>query len=196
MGEPRGLARLVVPADEDGGDEFGRLVWLLKSNDRLFAALRVSTERLRSVRAYLAEAGCNVFLGKASYAYWRTRRSSVLTLLRANRIEARRLLGRLDPGAFPRCSVSRAALGLSRQTDPAARAEFRGGSMDVNRCALKGKRSKGPLCGPSLARHEAWSAQRTLHATFPVARSNLAVAWTALAGARQLWKVLNRNLLI
>jgi hypothetical protein len=104
-------SRDVVPVVGTVPDDFGRLVWLARSNQQLFGLLHTLSDRLHGVRAYLAGAGCNVSLGRAYYQYWRTRHSGVLLLLRANRLEARRLLARLDPEALRRCPVSRSSFG-------------------------------------------------------------------------------------
>jgi hypothetical protein len=104
-------SRDVVPVDGTVPDDFGRLVWLARSNQQLFGLLHALSDRLHGVRAYLAGAGCNARLGRAYYQHWRTRHSGVLLLLRANRLEARRLLARLDPEALRRCPVSRSSFG-------------------------------------------------------------------------------------
>ncbi len=76
--------------------DFDRMVVLLRSNERLFGTLEGVSQRLHEVRAYLAQDDCNVTLGRECYRYWRDRHSRVLTQLRANRVEARRVLRRLD----------------------------------------------------------------------------------------------------
>ena len=75
------------------------MVVLLRSNEQLFGALEGVSQRLHEVRTYLAQDDCNVSLGRECYRYWRTRHSGVLTQLRANRLEARRVLRRLDAAA-------------------------------------------------------------------------------------------------
>jgi hypothetical protein len=72
------------------------MVALLRSNERLFGTLDGVSQRLHEVRTYLAQDDCNVSLGRECYRYWRSRHSGVLTQLRANRLEARRVLRRLD----------------------------------------------------------------------------------------------------
>jgi hypothetical protein len=88
-----------VPAGGGPPDDFGRLVGLVRSNEGLTERLGVVSRRLRIVRAYLAQDGCNLRLGQAYYLYWRTKHSGVLQQLRANRLEARRLLARIEIGA-------------------------------------------------------------------------------------------------
>jgi hypothetical protein len=102
---------LALPAGGHVADEFGRLIQLVRSNERLFVVLRDLAGRLHGVRSYLTRADCNVRLGKAYYQYWRARHSGVLAFLRANRLEARRLLARLDPEALGRCPISLPSLG-------------------------------------------------------------------------------------
>ena len=81
---------------EAAAGDFDRMVILLRSNEQLFGALEGVSQRLHEVRTYLAEDDCNVSLGRECYRYWRTRHSGVLTQLRVNRLEARRVLRRLD----------------------------------------------------------------------------------------------------
>jgi hypothetical protein len=93
-----------VAAGGEPPDDFGRLVGLVRSNEGLTDLLGVVSRRLRDVRAYLAQDGCNPRLGQAYYLYWRTKHSGVLQQLRANRLEARRLLARIEiaaPGLGP-----------------------------------------------------------------------------------------------
>ena len=80
---------------EDAAENCERLVVLFRDNERLIAALQTVSQRLHAVRGYVAEPDCNVGLGGAYYLYWRTRHSGVLTMLRANRLEGRRILERL-----------------------------------------------------------------------------------------------------
>jgi hypothetical protein len=82
--------------EDDAPLLIGRLIRIFRSNERLFAELRTLSQRLRSSRAYLAEPGCNLSLGTAYYDYWRAKHSGVLTFLRANRLEARRLLAQIN----------------------------------------------------------------------------------------------------
>ena len=73
----------------------------------LFGALEAVSQRLHEVRTYLAQDDCNVSLGRECYRYWRDRHSGVLTQLRANRLEARRVLRRLDAAVLDRCGDHR-----------------------------------------------------------------------------------------
>ncbi len=98
-GPPRG--------DADRPTVFERLVWLVKSNERLIAEQRGLTDRLHRARAYLAEPGCNLRLGTAQLSYLRVKYSGVLAHLRANRWEARDIVAGLDPDqvSLVSCSV-------------------------------------------------------------------------------------------
>ncbi|RUL87251.1 hypothetical protein TsocGM_13590 [Tautonia sociabilis] len=75
------------------GDEFGRLVRLVRENERLHAELEAVRVRTNRAWAYLSEPGCNAALAMAQLDRLRLRRSALLAHLRANRIEARELLG-------------------------------------------------------------------------------------------------------
>jgi hypothetical protein len=70
-----------------------RLAQLVHSNDRLMDELTTSRARIVSARSYLDRPGCNVQFGSAHLERCRTRHSGILAQLRANRIEALRLLG-------------------------------------------------------------------------------------------------------
>lgn len=72
-------------------DAFGRLVGLLRDNERLVGELRILGDRMLRARAYRAEPGCNVALADAHINRLRAKHSGVLALLRANRIEAQGL---------------------------------------------------------------------------------------------------------
>jgi len=82
------------------------MVVLLRNNEQLFGALEGVSQRLHEVRTYLAQDDCNVSLGRECYRYWRTRHSGVLTQLRANRVEARRVLRRLDAASLGHSGAS------------------------------------------------------------------------------------------
>ncbi len=79
---------------------FGRLVKIMQSNERLISELRALATRLERARAYLTELGCHRNLATANLAHLKAKYSGVLALLRANRLEARELFGRLnsEPG--------------------------------------------------------------------------------------------------
>jgi hypothetical protein len=103
-----GRTGTVVDSGEEP-DDLARLVAIAQSNDQLSALLDVVNKRLRAVRAYLAEAGGESGLGRACYRHWKTKHSGILLLLRANRLEARLLLARLDPDLLeqgPTCFAS------------------------------------------------------------------------------------------
>jgi hypothetical protein len=69
-----------------------RLAQLVNSNDRLMDELTTSRARIVSARNYLDRPGCNARFGKAHLERCRDRHSGILAQLRANRIEALRLL--------------------------------------------------------------------------------------------------------
>jgi len=89
------------PAQPDqAGPSFGgacnpleRLTQLVHSNDRLMDELTTSRARIMAARAYLDRPGCNTRFGSAHLERCRNRHSGILAQLRANRIEALRLLG-------------------------------------------------------------------------------------------------------
>ncbi|QDV38346.1 hypothetical protein [Tautonia plasticadhaerens] len=85
-------------AGQSTGDEFGRLVRLVRENERLLAELDRVRGQCRRAWAYLGEPGCNAALAMAQLERARLRRSAVLAHLRANRVEARALLGRPPAG--------------------------------------------------------------------------------------------------
>lgn len=76
-----------------------RLAQLVNANDRLMDELTTSRARIVSARAYLDRPGCNTRFGSAHLERCRTRHSGILAQLRANRIEALRLLGEKDSDA-------------------------------------------------------------------------------------------------
>ena len=88
--------RIVTATTPRPEDDFGRLIRIVESNERLFDGLRALTRRLEDARAYLAEPGCHRHLGQANLAYLKVKYSGVLALLRANRLEAQALLGQRD----------------------------------------------------------------------------------------------------
>jgi len=70
-----------------------RLAHLVNSNDRLMDELTTSRARIDAARIYLDSPGCNDRFGSAHLDRCRARHSGILAQLRANRIEALRLLG-------------------------------------------------------------------------------------------------------
>jgi uncharacterized membrane protein len=70
-----------------------RLAQLVNANDRLMDELTTSRARIVAARAYLDRPGCNARFGSAHLERSRGRHSGILAQLRANRIEALRLLG-------------------------------------------------------------------------------------------------------
>lgn len=90
---PREGAEVV---EELGAHELGRMVLLVRSNDRLFDDLRANHARIAEALAYLSRDDANKALGWARMARLRDRHSAILTKLRANRIEGRRLLAQFE----------------------------------------------------------------------------------------------------
>ena len=84
--------------DSEGGrgeapdDAFARLAGLVTANDRYLGELRALNARVASARTHLAANPSDPTLGRAYLDRARSRRSRVLTLLRANRIAAREFL--------------------------------------------------------------------------------------------------------
>lgn len=79
---------------------FAILVDLYKSNEILLSELRSVNAKYVGAQAYLAQVGSNPHLGHAQVLRLRTRRSAVLTLLRANRVQARAILAHNTPIAL------------------------------------------------------------------------------------------------
>ena len=80
-------------------DVFGRLVRLVRDNERLQAELDATRARVRDAFDYLAAPNANPALALALLERLRLRRSALLAHLRANRVEARELLGHQAAGA-------------------------------------------------------------------------------------------------
>jgi len=86
------------PSEEAAGpDLFERLVRIMKANEALLGELKALDGRLGAARAYLAEPGSHPALALATLAHLKTKRSGLLTLLRAGRIAAEAIVGPLDP---------------------------------------------------------------------------------------------------
>jgi len=75
------------------GNPFAKLVQILKWNECLLGDLQRWNGQLEEARDYLVRPGSNVVLGMATLERAKRRRSAVLCRLRANRIEADRILG-------------------------------------------------------------------------------------------------------
>jgi hypothetical protein len=92
------LARLdpVAPAV---ANPLERLAQLVIANDRLIDDLARSRSRIIAALTYLDEPGCNSRFGSAHLERCRNRHALILAQLRANRIEALRLLGDPTPSA-------------------------------------------------------------------------------------------------
>lgn len=88
-------------AESAPSHDFRTLVRLVNDNERLFAELESIQMKIRAAWAYLAEPGHNPGLALTHLDRLRMKRSAVLSHLRANRIEARALLGRPLPGDEP-----------------------------------------------------------------------------------------------
>ena len=81
-------------------DLFGSLVNVYQSNTCLLNELRSINLKVTRARDYLSRVGSNPVLGSAHLAHLRIRRSAVLTILRANRLQADRLLAGPDSAAL------------------------------------------------------------------------------------------------
>ena len=102
LGDAERIAPLDVEARADPGridDEFGRLVRLVRVNERLTAELDETRARARRAWAYLATPGADPALAMAELQRLRPKRSAILAHLRANRLEAHALLKADTPGA-------------------------------------------------------------------------------------------------
>ena len=75
-------------------DHFGRIVALMKSNERLLKALAATRSQAAEAFAYLESPGGNRALGEARLDQLRAKRSGLLSLLRSNRLEAHAIRGR------------------------------------------------------------------------------------------------------
>jgi hypothetical protein len=75
-----------------------RIVQIIRSNAELYERLDRLVERIAGVRRYLARSDCNALLARAELARLKSNYSAVLTRLRANRVEARGLLGLYPEG--------------------------------------------------------------------------------------------------
>jgi hypothetical protein len=73
---------------------FETLVSLYQSNAVLSMELKSVREKLDRARAYLETPGANLLLGEAHVLRLRARHTAALTLLRANRLQARHVLAR------------------------------------------------------------------------------------------------------
>jgi hypothetical protein len=73
----------------DAPDEFGRVVRLVRDNERLFAELESVRSRARRAWAHLAQPGGNAGLALVQLDRLRAKRSALLAHLRANRAAAR-----------------------------------------------------------------------------------------------------------
>jgi hypothetical protein len=85
----------VSGAEASAGD-LDRVVEVVRSFEMLLGALEGVSERLNTVRTYLAKDDCNVALGREYYQYWRAKHARILTMLRENRLHARRTLRRVE----------------------------------------------------------------------------------------------------
>ncbi len=77
-------------------DLFEQVVRLVQSNDRLFAERDALVAKLGRARTYLADPDCNRNFATAYLNHLKLKHSSVLALLRANRLQARQILDRLN----------------------------------------------------------------------------------------------------
>lgn len=84
------------PGPAAGGDLFGRFVSVYQSNETLFAVLESVRQKIARAHAYLETPGSNPVLARAHIRQLKARRSAALTMLRANRIQARALLAQTE----------------------------------------------------------------------------------------------------
>lgn len=77
----------------DPSGVLGRLVRLVQANDQLMEELATIRRRIVRARDYLDSSGCNLRFGAENLAYCKSKHRGVLAQLRANRIEANRILG-------------------------------------------------------------------------------------------------------
>ena len=84
-------------ADENGRQTIlGRLIGLMKENERLFAEQRLTRERMIEARLYQISPQNNPVFATAVIERLRQRHSGLIAVLRSNRIEARALLAGLE----------------------------------------------------------------------------------------------------
>jgi hypothetical protein len=88
---------------------FTRIVALYQGNTFLLAQLKSLRLKLAAARSYLRSPGCNRVMGEAHLSYLRSKHSAALTVLRANRITARKLLLLVDadPESHPKTETER-----------------------------------------------------------------------------------------
>jgi hypothetical protein len=77
----------------DHSSVLGRLVQIVQANDQLMEELATIRRRIVRARDYLNSSGCNLRFGAENLAYCKSKHRGVLAQLRANRIEANRILG-------------------------------------------------------------------------------------------------------
>ncbi len=82
---------------DQGSDLFGQFVSVYQSNAFLFSELKSVKQKLASARSYLESPGRNLLLAQAQIDRLKARHSAVLTLLRANRLQARALIAGSEP---------------------------------------------------------------------------------------------------
>ena len=87
-----GITSGIEPTD----DLLGTLKALYASNEYLFVKLESLRRQVDSARAYLSQPGNNPLLGEALLSRLRSKHTGTLTLLRANRCQARELCGRIE----------------------------------------------------------------------------------------------------
>lgn len=76
----------------EGGDLLNQLVSVYQSNEYLFSELKSVKKRLTQAQTYLKSPNPNTALALAHLNQLKARHSAVLTMLRANRLQARALL--------------------------------------------------------------------------------------------------------
>jgi hypothetical protein len=81
---------------ETGRDLLDQYVSVYQSNGFLSAELKSVTQKLSRARTYLESPGSNPILAHVHLQQLKAHHSAVLTLLRANRLQARALLARTE----------------------------------------------------------------------------------------------------
>ncbi|GAC1467234.1 MAG: hypothetical protein NVSMB9_08610 [Isosphaeraceae bacterium] len=98
-----------TPREDEGLQDFQRLVALYQINNHLLSELDSVGRALIQARIYQDSAGSNPVLAAARTLHLKVKRSAVLSLLRANRVKSRPFLARRgnrpQPGfsGFPPC---------------------------------------------------------------------------------------------
>lgn len=87
--------------EADNSTVLGRLIGLMRENERLFVQQRLTRERLIEARLYQLSPQNNPILASALIDRLRQRHFGLMAVLRSNRIEAHALLARLEGAERP-----------------------------------------------------------------------------------------------